>query len=62
MLDPLAYRSAWVAPLSLLAVNTLWGAFLYWWAGIIYAIETVRVVRVSRVSPPPASDTLEQGG
>ena len=41
---------------------TLWGAFLYWWAGIIYAIETGRVVRVSRVSPPPASDTLEQGG
>ena len=41
---------------------TLWGAFLYWWAGIIYAIETVRVVRVARVSGPPASDTLEQGG
>jgi cardiolipin synthase len=41
---------------------TLWGAFLYWWAGVIYAIETARVVRVSRVSPPPASDTLEQGG
>ena len=41
---------------------TIWGAFLYWWAGIIYAIETARVVRVSRVSPPPASDTLEQGG
>ena len=32
---------------------TLWGAFLYWWAGIIYAIETARVVRVSRVSPHP---------
>ena len=41
---------------------TLWGAFLYWWAGVIYAIETVRVVRVARVSGPPASDTLEQGG
>ncbi|MFE5671400.1 CDP-alcohol phosphatidyltransferase family protein [Agromyces sp. NPDC056523] len=41
---------------------TLWGAFLYWWAGIIYAIETARVVRVARVSGPPASDTLEQGG
>ncbi len=41
---------------------TLWGAFLYWWAGIIYAIETVRVVRVARVSAPPASDTLEPGG
>jgi cardiolipin synthase len=24
----------------------LWGAFLYWWAGIIYLIETVRVVRI----------------
>lgn len=41
---------------------TLWGAFLYWWAGIIYAIETVRVVRVARVSGPSASDTLEPGG
>ncbi|BDZ53339.1 CDP-alcohol phosphatidyltransferase family protein [Agromyces marinus] len=41
---------------------TIWGAFLYWWAGVIYAIETARVVRQARVSPPPASDTLEQGG
>src|SRR3712207_7757226 len=24
----------------------LWGAFLYWWAGVIYAIETVRVIRL----------------
>jgi cardiolipin synthase len=23
-----------------------WGAFLYWWAGIVYAVETVRVVRI----------------
>jgi len=23
----------------------LWGAYLYWWAGIIYAIETVRAIR-----------------
>ena len=41
---------------------TLWGAFLYWWAGIIYAIETARVVRIPRASGPTASDTLEQGG
>jgi cardiolipin synthase len=41
---------------------TLWGAFLYWWAGIIYAIETVRVIRIPRVSGEAASDTLEQGG
>lgn len=27
----------------------LWGAYLYWWAGIIYAIETVRAIRLPRV-------------
>lgn len=37
----------------------IWGAFLYWWAGIIYAIETARVIRIPRVSPPAQSDTLE---
>ena len=41
---------------------TLWGAFLYWWAGIIYAIETARVIRIPRVAGEPGSDTLEQGG
>ncbi|QAY75028.1 CDP-alcohol phosphatidyltransferase family protein [Agromyces protaetiae] len=41
---------------------TLWGAFLYWWAGFIYAIETARVIRIPRVAPDAASDTLEQGG
>ncbi|MGO4102346.1 CDP-alcohol phosphatidyltransferase family protein [Leifsonia sp. YAF41] len=37
----------------------LWGAFLYWWAGIIYAIETVRVIRLPRGTAPVQSDTLE---
>jgi cardiolipin synthase len=37
----------------------LWGAFLYWWAGIIYAIETVRVIRIPRGVSPAQSDTLE---
>ncbi len=37
----------------------IWGAFLYWWAGIIYAIETVRVIRLPRASAPVQSDTLE---
>ncbi|MGW9631259.1 CDP-alcohol phosphatidyltransferase family protein [Agromyces sp. NPDC055520] len=41
---------------------TLWGAFLYWWAGVIYAIETARVIRIPRVADEPRSDTLEQGG
>lgn len=41
---------------------TMWGAFLYWWAGIIYAIETARVIRIPRLAEEPRSDTLEQGG
>jgi cardiolipin synthase len=38
----------------------IWGAFLYWWAGIIYAIETARVIRIPRAFRPVRSDTLEQ--
>jgi cardiolipin synthase len=41
---------------------TLWGAFLYWWAGVIYAIETARVIRIPRVAGDSRSDTLEEGG
>jgi cardiolipin synthase len=41
---------------------TLWGAFLYWWAGVIYAIETARVIRIPRLADDRRSDTLEQGG
>lgn len=40
----------------------LWGAFLYWWAGIVYAIETRRVVLLERAARGglrgDASDTL----
>jgi cardiolipin synthase len=38
----------------------LWGAFLYWWAGIIYLLETVRVIRIPRVDAAAESDTLER--
>jgi len=41
---------------------TLWGAFLYWWAGVIYAIETARAIRIPRVAGDSRSDTLEEGG
>ncbi|GAA1966541.1 CDP-alcohol phosphatidyltransferase family protein [Agromyces allii] len=41
---------------------TIWGAFLYWWAGVIYAIETARVIRIPLVADGSRSDTLEQGG
>ncbi|HEY5320585.1 MAG TPA: CDP-alcohol phosphatidyltransferase family protein [Galbitalea sp.] len=36
----------------------IWGAFLYWWAGVIYVIETVRVIRLPQAIPSPRSDTL----
>ena len=36
----------------------LWGAFLYWWAGIVYIGETARVVRIPLVSSAASSDTL----
>lgn len=38
----------------------IWGAFLYWWAGIIYAVEALRVIRLPRPSPGVSSDTLER--
>lgn len=36
----------------------LWGAFLYWWAGVIYIVETLRVIRIPQVVEPAESDTL----
>lgn len=36
----------------------LWGAFLYWWAGVIYVVETIRIVKIPRVEPAAESDTL----
>jgi cardiolipin synthase len=47
----------WTQPLGW--AFALWGAFLYWWAGIIYAMETIRVIRIPRVARPGQSDTLE---
>ncbi|MES2169348.1 MAG: CDP-alcohol phosphatidyltransferase family protein [Actinomycetota bacterium] len=31
----------------------LWGAFVYWWAGVIYLMETIRVIRlpISETAP-----------
>lgn len=37
---------------------TIWGAFLYWWAGILYARQTVAVVVGARSATPEPSDTL----
>jgi cardiolipin synthase len=37
----------------------IWGAFLYWWAGAIYLVETARLIRNERVDARGASDTLD---
>ncbi len=37
----------------------IWGAFLYWWAGVVYLIETFRVIRIPRVMKAEESDTLD---
>jgi cardiolipin synthase len=48
----------WVAfPLGWAAA--LWGAFLYWWAGVAYALQAVRMIRGTRVASPNASGTVE---
>jgi cardiolipin synthase len=41
----------------------LWGAFLYWWAGVVYAVQTRGLVREARADDPGSgggrdSDTL----
>ncbi|MCU1409382.1 MAG: CDP-diacylglycerol--glycerol-3-phosphate 3-phosphatidyltransferase [Rhodoglobus sp.] len=38
----------------------LWGVFLYWWGGVIYATQTVRMVRILRDEDPSLSTTLER--
>ena len=36
----------------------LWGAYLYWWAGVVYLLETFRVVRIPWENSGTQSDTL----
>ncbi|MEO7123363.1 MAG: CDP-alcohol phosphatidyltransferase family protein [Lacisediminihabitans sp.] len=38
----------------------LWGAFLYWWAGVIYVTQSATVIRNSRTVLAAESDTLER--
>ena len=38
----------------------LWGVFLYWWGGTLYAAETARLVRIPRDAGPMVSATLER--
>lgn len=36
----------------------IWGAFLYWWAGIAYLRETLRLIRIRPVAGADPSDSL----
>jgi cardiolipin synthase len=51
-----------VAPISLPVgwAFALWGAFLYWWAGLVYVRETRRVIALPVDAPNALSDTLEE--
>lgn len=40
----------------------LWGAFLYWWAGVAYALQALGLIRESRRSAAGASDTVDLRG
>jgi cardiolipin synthase len=50
-IDQIALPLGWAA--------ALWGVFLYWWAGVIYALEAGRVIRIPRDAPVGASDTVD---
>jgi cardiolipin synthase (CMP-forming) len=51
VLQPFAEPLAWAF--------ALWGAFLYWWAGIVYALQTARVVAEKAGESRPVSDNVD---
>jgi cardiolipin synthase len=48
----------WAEPVGWAAA--LWGVFLYWWAGVIYAIQTVRIIRIPEDAPSGPSDRVDR--
>ena len=51
--------TAWAAlPIGWAAA--IWGVFLYWWAGVAYAVQAARLIGALRVAPAGASDTVER--
>lgn len=52
-------ETAWIAlPLGWAA--GIWGVFLYWWAGVAYALQAARMIREVRGAPVGASDTVDR--
>lgn len=48
----------WAQPIGWAAA--LWGVFLYWWAGILYAVQTGRLIREPGDAAAGASDMVER--
>ncbi|MGN6326356.1 CDP-alcohol phosphatidyltransferase family protein [Pseudolysinimonas sp.] len=48
----------WAAPVGWAAA--LWGVFLYWWAGIVYAVQTGRIIRIGEDDGDGASARVER--
>lgn len=40
--------------------TAIWGTFLYWWAGIAYALQAVGLIRDAQGAPARASDTVDR--
>jgi len=38
----------------------IWGVFLYWWAGVAYALQAARMIREVRGAAASASDTVDR--
>ena len=52
-------QTAWLAlPVGWAA--GIWGVFLYWWAGVAYALQAARMIRDVSGSPASASDTVDR--
>jgi cardiolipin synthase (CMP-forming) len=49
---------AWAEPIGWAAA--LWGVFLYWWAGIVYAIQTARLIREPVDAAAGPSDSVDR--
>lgn len=49
--------AAWTEPIGWAAA--LWGVFLYWWAGILYALQAGRLIRIPGDARAGASDSLD---
>lgn len=48
--DPIAWAGAF------------WGAFLYWWAGVVYLRQAIGLIRNPEDAPSATSDTLDDRG